>query len=416
MYGVHATAPEDREVGPDVRLGPQDESAMMKRVLYFHHAIGLGGAPRSLSLLIKGLDRERFQPIVALPKRAGNDAVKALFREAGAEVIEEKDIRPFNGSTVAPCDTLMDRAYAVASYPLTVRCATRLVNDVCPDLVHLNSTCLVAAAAGAHVASPKLPVVAHVREPLLANRWGRALVSLNRRHVNAFISIDEAGLRTLGSKDVDGTIVYNFVDEKVFQADLTLGEKYRRTQGWGPSDIIFLFLARVAPSNGPLELVRLIDANTDKLHPSARFVVAGFPKSKTGYALAAYQAVKQSPRCVALDFVEDVIPLMLASNVIVAPFTKPHSARSVFEGAALAKPGLVANVPHLIELVKDGYTGSVFRWEEPETFVLGVNDLCNKDRRSQMEISSLEFAKATFCSETGVAKTMSVYDRLIKST
>ncbi|TIT55048.1 MAG: glycosyltransferase family 4 protein [Mesorhizobium sp.] len=388
---------------------------MVKKVLYFHHATGLGGAPRSLSLLIRGLDRERFQPIVAMPKREGNGAVKALFREAGAEVLEERDIRPFNGSSVARNDALKDRAYAIASYPLTVRCAKRLVNDVRPDLVHLNSTCLVAAAAGAHMASPKLPVIAHVREPLLSNRWGRALASLNRRHMNAFISIDEAGLRTLGSKDVDGTVVYNFVDDEAFHSDPESGEKYRRMQAWDADDVVFLFLARVAPSNGPLELVKLIDANIQKLHPSARFVVAGFPERKADYALAAYEAIKQSPRCVALDFVEDAVPLMLASDVIVAPFTEPHSARSVFEGAALGKPGLVANVPHLVELVRDGHTGAVFSWEEPDTFVSAVNDLCNSDKRREMGRASLEFAKANFCSKTGVEKTMSVYDKLLEN-
>ncbi|WP_287375464.1 glycosyltransferase family 4 protein [Mesorhizobium sp.] len=387
----------------------------MKKVLYFHHATGLGGAPRSLSLLIRGLDRERFQPVVAMPEREGNGAVKALFREAGAEVLEERDIRPFNGSSVARNDALKDRAYAIASYPLTVRCAKRLVNDVRPDLVHLNSTCLVAAAAGAHMASPKLPVIAHVREPLLSNRWGRALASLNRRHVNAFISIDEAGLRTLGSEDVDGTVVYNFVDEEAFHSDPESGERYRRMQAWDADDVVFLFLARVAPSNGPLELVKLIDANAQKLHPSARFVVAGFPKSKTGYALAAYEAAGRSARCVAVDFVEDPVPLMLASDVIVAPFIEPHSARSVFEGAALGKPGLVSDVPHLIELVRDGHTGTVFSWEESNTFVSAVNGLCNNDKRKEMGRASLEFAKVNFCSKTGIDKTMSVYDKILEN-
>lgn len=350
-----------------------------------------------------------------MPRREGNDAVKALFREAGAEVLEERDIRPFNGSSVAPNHKLKDRAYAIASYPLTARCAKRLVNDVRPDLVHLNSTCLVAAAAGAHKASPGLPVVAHVREPLLSNRWGRALASLNRGNVNAFISIDEAGLETLGSKDVDATVIYNFVDDETFHADPRLGEKYRREQGWNADEVVFLFLARVAPSNGILELVRLIEANLQNLHPSARFVVAGFPSSKAGYALAAYKAVTQSARCTALDFVEAPLSLMLASDAIIAPFTEPHSARSVFEGAALGKPSVVANVPHLNELVKDGRTGAVFDWEEPGTFVSAVNDLCNDDGRREKGQASLEFAKANFSSKTAIDKTMAVYDRLLEN-
>ncbi|MCP9234073.1 glycosyltransferase family 4 protein [Mesorhizobium sp. LMG 17147] len=387
---------------------------MVKKVLYFHHATSLGGAPRSLSLLVKGLDRERFQPIVVMPRRVDNDAVKALFSEAGAEVLEERDIRPFHGSSVAPNHKFSGRTYAIASYPLTARCAKRVVKAVRPDLVHLNSTCMVAAAAGAHMASPKLPVIAHVREPLLSNRWGRVLAGLNRKHVNAFISIDEAGLKTLGGNNIDGTVVYNFVDEATFHTDISLGGKYKRDQAWDADEVVFLFLARVAPSNGVLELVRLVESITQKLHPAARFVIAGFPKIKTGYALEAYEATRQSTRCAALDFVETPVPLMLASDVIIAPFTEPHSARSVFEGAALGKPSLVANIPHLAELVIDGHTGKVFSWHNSDSFVSAVNELCDGDKRVQMGRNSVGFAVDNFSSGAGVERTMSVYDRMLK--
>src|SRR5258708_22419904 len=54
------------------------------RVLFVHHRSELGGAPTSLSHLIRALDRERFEAHVYCP---GGQAAE-LFRESGATVHE----------------------------------------------------------------------------------------------------------------------------------------------------------------------------------------------------------------------------------------------------------------------------------------------------------------------------------------
>ncbi len=51
-------------------------------VLFVHHRSELGGAPESLSYVIRELDRERFEPHVYCPPGPAAD----LFREAGAIV------------------------------------------------------------------------------------------------------------------------------------------------------------------------------------------------------------------------------------------------------------------------------------------------------------------------------------------
>src|SRR5438309_2868439 len=52
------------------------------RILFVHHRSELGGAPASLSYLIRELDRERFEPHVYCPPGPAAE----LFREAGATV------------------------------------------------------------------------------------------------------------------------------------------------------------------------------------------------------------------------------------------------------------------------------------------------------------------------------------------
>ena len=51
-------------------------------VLFVHHRSELGGAPESLSYVIRELDRDRFEPHVYCPPGPAAD----LFREAGAIV------------------------------------------------------------------------------------------------------------------------------------------------------------------------------------------------------------------------------------------------------------------------------------------------------------------------------------------
>ncbi len=42
---------------------------MKQKILYINPGFGLSGAPKILSLLIAGLDKKKFDPLVALPNK-----------------------------------------------------------------------------------------------------------------------------------------------------------------------------------------------------------------------------------------------------------------------------------------------------------------------------------------------------------
>jgi glycosyltransferase involved in cell wall biosynthesis len=392
---------------------PSALAARRIRLLYFHHAHDPGGAVRSLAALVAGLDKQQIEPIVAIPDRPGADEVRALLEKAGATVIAERHIRPFHGSTVVPVSTLREKIYSLAGlFPLALL-ARKLVKQLNPDVVHLNSTSVVGAAIGTRLSGARKPVIAHVREPLLPNRWGRWLASLNRKFVDHFISIDAEGIRSLGQPSPAGSVIFNFVDTDVFRPDAARRATERSARGWGDDDVVFLSLSRITAANGALELVRSIGDRDDRIDKRARFAIAGFEGGGGAYQQQVQEAVDRSSRCDAIGFTHDVRGLIDAADVIVAPFTTPHSARSVFEGAAMGRPALVTKLPNLQELIVEGETGLAYDRFDPDELIDAVNRLCRPDERRSFSDAAFRFAGEQFAARTNVARTVAVYHRLM---
>ena len=406
-----------RFTGLNGMAGSADEpSALVApriRLLYFHHAHDPGGAVRSLAALVAGLDKQAIEPIVAIPDRPGADEVRALLEKAGATVIAERHIRPFHGSTVVPVGTLREKIYSLAGlFPLALL-ARKLVRRLDPDIVHLNSTSVVGAAIGTRMSGARKPVIAHVREPLLRNRWGRWLARLNRKCVDHFISIDAEGLRSLGQPSPASSVIVNFVATDVFRPDPARRAAERLARGWGDDDVVFLSLSRITAANGALELVRSIGNGDGRIDKHARFAIAGFEDDGGTYQQQVREAVDLSSRCDAIGFTHDVRGLIDAADVIVAPFTTPHSARSVFEGAAMGKPALVTKLPNLQELIVEGETGLPYDPFDPDELIDAVNMLCSPDERQAFSEAAFRFAGERFAARTNVARTVAVYHGLL---
>jgi len=365
--------------------------------------------------MISHLDKGKYNPIVVIPDRNGNSDVRNLFIDAGAEVVEEKSLRPFHGSTVAPSSTLNDKLYSLCAYPPMVCLAKKLVNRYVPDIVHLNSTCMIAGGVGAKLANPKVPVIAHVREPLLSNRWGRLLAAMNRRTIDHFISIDRAGLQSLGSSSISGEVIFNFVDTTVYQSNLTRRASERLTRAWKSRDVVFLLLSRVAPSNGALEFMRTLAKRRSDIDPRAKFVVAGFETPSSDYMREALNVIETSDRYEAVAFTLDVVGLLDAADVLVAPFTTSHSARCIFEGASMGKPGLITRLPNLQELIREGSTGLSYDLADEDELVSAINRLCDDNTRANFSAEAVEFGLKEFSAKVNISKIMETYDKLVSS-
>ena len=125
------------------------------RVMFFHHGGNQGGAPRSLAFLIKHMDKNRYEPYVLCCM--DYDDNKKMFEDAGAKVFYAPTMGAWHGSTVSGMNLEM-LLYNLKHVIPTYFGITKIVQEIQPDIIHLNSTCLAFAAKAIRNKFPNIPV------------------------------------------------------------------------------------------------------------------------------------------------------------------------------------------------------------------------------------------------------------------
>lgn len=398
-------------------------------VLYIHHSNGLGGAPRSLALLINEIDSVRWRPVVLTPTEGD---VAQMFRDAGAEVIIDSRIRLFPGST-SPVNSPLRLAREWQLGRRASLAAFEYVRKVAPTVVHLNSSSLFMAARGVRKAALDVRIICHVRETLSGGLGARIIRYMNHRYCDAFIALDRDGLARLDTEGKDARVVPNFVDTSLF-ADYTRTPLLKIEHGLHEDDVVVLFLARICSINGVLEAVRTIR----RLPPDfarVHFFFFGYdnsPASAAGghssmgagrkvirsivrkvvphYIDRVRSAAQGAPNIHVLPFESNILPILGSADILLCPFTKPHFARSIVEASAMGIPSLTADVPSLRTQVAHGRTGLLYRLDSQSTFEDGLRKLAfDVQTRDAMGQAARTYASDLFDARQNAADTFAVY-------
>lgn len=347
----------------------------LRRILFIHHGSGTGGAPLSLCYLIRELDRERFEPIVCC--HPAEKSAQELFRRFGHEPLTWPLVR-FSHSEAGWWRPYRPYELAAAArwlrgYRGSCRALERLLARVRPDLVHLNSLTLLPYADVIHRRGVK--VVVHIREPAcrgifgVRRAWLRRIV---RRSVDALIYICADNRDRLTGDDPIGRVIYNFVDFREFDRNLSKAEARKRL-GIAPDQPVVLFsggsssgIKGVVPLLHAIARVRARMGAVCCLMPGT---IADAPRPagwlrRTLRGKLVDQHVDETIASLGLGdtvlrsgFSHDMPTFYAACDVVAVPFTKPHFARAVIEAGAMAKPVVASRIGGVAEVVVEGVTG-----------------------------------------------------------
>lgn len=377
----------------------------MNKILYIHHGTSQGGAPRSMSFLIKALDAKNYEPYVL----CGNDAANIpLFEKAGAKVFFDKII-PFHGSTVSGM-TLKLFGKSILGILPTVRSVKKALKEIKPDIVHLNSTCLFWAARAVKKYNPNIPIICHVREPLLPNVFGSILRIGCKKYVDRFIAIEKFDAESLGDVKKPIDIIYNFVDFNTYNCDLK-SSVLRSELNIQDDECIFLILARLVSSNGVLEAAKAFASSNLKAH---LVMVGDVETDNSEYIQEVRKLAQENKNIHILGFRSDVPEIIASCDVMICPFTQPHFARAVIEAGAMKKPSIVSDIGGLEELVVDNNTGMFFNPQNFDTLIDKCWLLCeNRELVDKLGEGAYVFATENFNAELNAQKTIDIYEQLL---
>lgn len=384
----------------------------MKKILYIHHGGSEAGAPRSLSFLINQLDQTKYEAyVVCCSAEYGN---KKIFEGVGAKFIFSDKFGPWHGSTVSGMNIGHFKNNILKAIP-TYNNIPKILNEIKPDIVHLNSTCLFMCAKATKKYNKDIPVICHIREPLLPNFWGDILKNNCNKYVDQYIAIEQFDANSLKPTTVPTEVVYNFVDFDTYNSNVK-SNCLRKELSLAHDDILFLYLARIAPCNGALEMmssvIKLVEKNK-KIH----FCIVGANlENKDEYLLKVMEKANDFPQNIhVLPFRSDVPQVIASSDVMVVPFQEPHFARSVIEAGSIGVPSVASNIGGLDELVVDGKTGFFFNYKTFDGFVEKCELLANDiELRIKMGKQAEIHARENFDAVKNSRRVFGIYEKLLK--
>lgn len=398
----------------------------MHRVLYIHHGGGIGGAPLSLLYLLRQLDRSRYNPIVVTLKPG---PIVDLYRAEGIETHIATDISDFSHTTLewyGGIELWRLPGKALRFWPSVVR-TRRLVEALNPDLVHLNSSTLAAAAIGSAMAGA--PVVWHIREPITKGYVGlrRALLRriIDRRAARVVAISRHDASRLIPSDRI--RVIHNFVDFTQFDRSLD-GSVIRDEFGIPRGIPIVTMLGGVAPPKGTLTFVRAMTHVRETIPNAIGLIVGpGLPKVESGvkglakrilgtdiYGRAVGRELDGNGNIILTGIRQDVPNILAATDVLAFPSSVPHFARPVIEAAAMAKPSVASDLGGPQELIVQEETGLLVPANDPAALAQALIRLfTDPSLARRMGEVAFNYARKHFDAAKNAARTIAIYEEVL---
>ena len=362
------------------------------RILFVIGSLGRGGAEKQLHLLLKHLDRERFEPRVASLSVGGVWATR--IRELGVPVVE------FPRRHSAD----LSRLRALAGLVRTT--APHVLQTFSPyDMAYgfpVGRVCGVPVL----IASRRTEPARYVGLGWTAGR----LSGLLWRWADAIICTGE-GARHRAPKRLSArhVVIPNGVEP--LRPTRSRGE-VRRTLGLQDSDLVVGSVGRlVLAKNYPLTLEVALEVL--QTHPQATFLlVGGGPLEAELRARIQHLGLEKKVRLAGER--DDVADLMSAFDVFLMTSDREGMPNAVMEAATLGLPCVVTNAGASAELVVHGETGYVCPVGDRDGLVASVRRLLN-DAAARERLGALGRARmaSEFAPEHMAAAAEALYERLL---
>lgn len=367
------------------------------KILYLDHAPLLGGAERSLLVLLRHLDRERFEPLLACPPDStlAQEAGKLGVRVAPARMPVVRGIR----NPLALTLRLWGGAAALA----------RLIRHERVDVVHANV--MRAAIYGALAARLSgASFVSHVRDIHRERLFVQAAGTLARAIIVTSRGVGAALPQRFASKT---HLIYNGIDLEEFDPQLGDPLAFRRSLNVPEDSPLVGNVGWIAPWKGQDSFVEAA-ALVAQEHPQARFVIVGGladPVHAPYFEKLRNEARKLlGERLIFAGERRDMPQVMAALDILAHCARDEPFGRVLIEAMAMAVPVVAMASGGVPEIVAHGETGLLVPPGNVRALAEAISGLLrHKERRQDMGVKARQRSKERFDARQTARKIEEVY-------
>ncbi len=394
-------------------------------ILYLDSGSGIGGGQRSLLLLLKLLDRQRFSPFVGC---LGDSPFADEVAKTKTQIVPLSLPEAHNKTDKVKRFTFRDLLNDFRQLRVIGQ-IHQAVKQHSISLIHANS--LSVALLGGIVAKwHRIPILMHKR---YATSYG-ILDKICEKLLNRVILVSEA-TRWDFAPEAKQTLIYNGVDLEAFQASQAEVESLqiellsrnsdgtqRKTESTLP--LFVGVVTRITPEKGIHFLVKAMaelkktELNSDNIK---LLIVGGpyFQKDKDYMASLKQEVVdlRVADSVIFTGFLSDTRIVTSLLDIVLVPSIIPEACpRTIIEAMAVGKPVIATPLGGSKELVTHE-TGLLVPPENAEAIASAIAKLANDpEQLTAMGIAARLRAEQLFSSEKNSALTQAVYEELLSES
>ena len=352
-----------------------------------------GGGQRSILLLLKNIDRQRFNPLLLCSE---NGPLADAARDLGLKV------------GIIPCPSLRSLHWGVIG-----QAWRRYVDFVKENNIHLvHTNCPRLTFFFGFIARRyKIPLVFHVRvsdpEPIVVE-WLLGTLSTK-------IVVVSKGARRrferLGSLVERTTVVYNAVDTTIFSPVIS-GDDFRRSLN-ANGVVLIGILGQIIPLKGQGDFIRAAAEILKEQQPCpAKFVVMG--NDEGGYQQVLVELARElgiEKDIHFFPFQENMPQVMAALDILVNASDLEGFSRVVIEAMSCGKPVIATAVGGNPEAVEHHVTGLLIAPHDPAGMATAMKELiADPSQRQRMGMAARQKVLDKFSIERTVRQIEGIYE------
>lgn len=354
----------------------------------------IGGAGRVLLILLKELDRKKFEVSVILPR---NSLLKPEIEKLGVRITEVPGI----------ADKSLDM-------PSIMR-LKKVFDKEKPDIVHTHAS--MSARIAARISGAKVVYTRHSVFPppdSISRGIGKKINGIvNNLFSDRIIAVAEAAKDNLTDTGVDESkidVILNGVYP--LKPCENKNEIFKRF-GIEPGEKVISIVARLEDIKGHDYFIEAADMLIKEGY-KAKFVIAG-TGSYEEHLKQKVKEIGQEENIIFTGFISDVDRLMDITYIQAnASFGTEATSLSLLEGMSLGVPAVVSDFGGNPGVIKSGVNGFVVKKQDAKALKEGIESLLKDDKLyEKLSQGSKKIFNEAFTAQAMTRNTECVYEKVI---